>query len=40
MAMNRPVSGVTPGTTKPMKAGDVVDVEIEGVGILRNKTAK
>ena len=26
----------TPGTTKPMKPGDVVEVELEGVGILRN----
>lgn len=26
----------TPGTTKPLKAGDVVEVEIEGVGILKN----
>lgn len=27
----------TPGVTKPMKPGDVVEVEIEGVGVLRNK---
>lgn len=27
----------TPGTTKPMKPGDVVEVEIEGVGVLRNR---
>jgi 2-keto-4-pentenoate hydratase/2-oxohepta-3-ene-1,7-dioic acid hydratase in catechol pathway len=27
----------TPGKTKPMSAGDVVEVEIEGVGILRNR---
>ncbi len=26
----------TPGKTKPIKAGDVVEVEIEGVGVLRN----
>ena len=26
----------TPGKTSPMKAGDVVEVEIEGIGILRN----
>ncbi|MCP5117077.1 MAG: fumarylacetoacetate hydrolase family protein [bacterium] len=26
----------TPGSTKPMKPGDVVEVEIEGVGVLRN----
>lgn len=29
----------TPGTTKAMKPGDVVEVEIEGIGVLRN-TAK
>ncbi len=27
----------TPGTTRPMKPGDVVEVEIEGIGLLRNK---
>ena len=27
----------TPGTTKPMNPGDLVEVEVEGVGILRNK---
>jgi 2-keto-4-pentenoate hydratase/2-oxohepta-3-ene-1,7-dioic acid hydratase in catechol pathway len=27
----------TPGTTRAMKRGDVVEVEIEGVGVLRNK---
>jgi 2-keto-4-pentenoate hydratase/2-oxohepta-3-ene-1,7-dioic acid hydratase in catechol pathway len=26
----------TPQTTKPMKAGDIVEVEIEGIGLLRN----
>ncbi len=26
----------TPGATSPMKPGDVVEVEIEGIGILRN----
>ncbi len=26
----------TPGTTKPIKPGDVVEVELEGVGVLRN----
>lgn len=26
----------TPGKTKPLQAGDVVEVEIEGVGVLRN----
>lgn len=29
----------TPGTTSAMKAGDVVEVEIGGIGILRNKIA-
>jgi 2-keto-4-pentenoate hydratase/2-oxohepta-3-ene-1,7-dioic acid hydratase in catechol pathway len=27
----------TPGTTAAMKPGDVVEVEIEGIGVLRNK---
>ena len=27
----------TPGTTRPIKPGDVVEVEIEGVGVLRNR---
>ena len=27
----------TPGTTRPMKAGDVVEVELESVGVVRNK---
>jgi 2-keto-4-pentenoate hydratase/2-oxohepta-3-ene-1,7-dioic acid hydratase in catechol pathway len=26
----------TPGTTRPMKPGDVVEVEIEGIGVLKN----
>jgi 2-keto-4-pentenoate hydratase/2-oxohepta-3-ene-1,7-dioic acid hydratase in catechol pathway len=26
----------TSGTTTPIKAGDVVEVELEGVGVLRN----
>jgi 2-keto-4-pentenoate hydratase/2-oxohepta-3-ene-1,7-dioic acid hydratase in catechol pathway len=30
----------TPGTTSAMKPGDVVEVEIEGVGVLRNKVVK
>jgi 2-keto-4-pentenoate hydratase/2-oxohepta-3-ene-1,7-dioic acid hydratase in catechol pathway len=30
----------TPGTTKPMRPGDVVEIEIEGVGILLNRVAK
>ncbi|MGO4880282.1 MAG: fumarylacetoacetate hydrolase family protein [Bryobacteraceae bacterium] len=29
----------TPGNTRPMKAGDVVEVEIEGIGVLRNPVA-
>jgi 2-keto-4-pentenoate hydratase/2-oxohepta-3-ene-1,7-dioic acid hydratase in catechol pathway len=29
----------TPGTTRKMSPGDVVEVEIEGIGILRNKVA-
>ncbi len=29
----------TPGTTRPMKPGDVVEVEIEGIGLLRNPVA-
>jgi 2-keto-4-pentenoate hydratase/2-oxohepta-3-ene-1,7-dioic acid hydratase in catechol pathway len=29
----------TSGTTKPMKSGDVVEIEIEGIGVLRNKVA-
>lgn len=27
----------TPGATSPMKPGDVVEIEVEGVGILRNR---
>ena len=27
----------TPGATAPMKPGDVVEIEVEGVGILRNR---
>jgi 2-keto-4-pentenoate hydratase/2-oxohepta-3-ene-1,7-dioic acid hydratase in catechol pathway len=30
----------TPGNTKPMQPGDVVEIEIEGVGILRNRIAR
>jgi 2-keto-4-pentenoate hydratase/2-oxohepta-3-ene-1,7-dioic acid hydratase in catechol pathway len=26
----------TPGSTKPMKPGDTVEVEVEGIGVLRN----
>jgi len=29
----------TPGTTRPMKPGDVVEIEIEGVGVLRYTVA-
>jgi 2-keto-4-pentenoate hydratase/2-oxohepta-3-ene-1,7-dioic acid hydratase in catechol pathway len=29
----------TPGTTTPLKPGDVVEVEIEGVGVLQNPVA-
>ncbi len=29
----------TPGTTRAMKPGDVVEVEIEGIGVLRNPVA-
>jgi 2-keto-4-pentenoate hydratase/2-oxohepta-3-ene-1,7-dioic acid hydratase in catechol pathway len=27
----------TPGATKPMKDGDIVEIEIEGIGVLRNE---
>ena len=30
----------TPGSTKPMNPGDTVEVEVEGVGVLRNKVAR
>lgn len=30
----------TPGTTKAIKPGDVVEVSLEGVGVLRNRVAK
>ncbi len=29
----------TPGKTSPLKSGDVVEVQIEGIGTLRNKVA-
>lgn len=29
----------TPGTTGQIKAGDIVEVELEGVGILKNSVA-
>ena len=27
----------TPGKTQPMQIGDIVEVEIEGVGVLKNR---
>ncbi len=30
----------TPGKTSPMKVGDTVEIEIEGIGVLRNKIAQ
>lgn len=30
----------TPGTTRQMKPGDVVEVELEGVGVLRNRVVR
>jgi len=30
----------TPGTTSPVKPGDIIEVELQGVGILRNTVAK
>jgi 2-keto-4-pentenoate hydratase/2-oxohepta-3-ene-1,7-dioic acid hydratase in catechol pathway len=30
----------TPGTTKAMAAGDVVEIDVEGVGVLRNKVVR
>lgn len=30
----------TPGTTKQIKAGDLVEVEVEGVGVLRNRVTQ
>jgi 2-keto-4-pentenoate hydratase/2-oxohepta-3-ene-1,7-dioic acid hydratase in catechol pathway len=30
----------TPGTTQAMEPGDVVEVELEGVGVLRNTVAQ
>ena len=30
----------TPGTTRAMAEGDVVEVEVEGVGILRNQVVQ
>ena len=30
----------TPGSTKPMQPGEVVEIEVEGVGVLRNRIAR
>jgi 2-keto-4-pentenoate hydratase/2-oxohepta-3-ene-1,7-dioic acid hydratase in catechol pathway len=30
----------TPGTTRPIKSGDTVEVEVEGVGVLRNRVVQ
>ena len=30
----------TPGSTRGMKAGDIVEVEVEGVGVLRNRLVR
>ena len=30
----------TPGTTRAMQHGDVVEIEVEGVGVLRNPVVK
>ena len=30
----------TPGTTRQMKAGDTVEIEVEGVGVLRNRVVQ
>ena len=30
----------TPGTTAAMQPGDVVEVQIEGIGVLRNRVVK
>ena len=30
----------TPGNTKPMAPGDIIEVEVEGVGVLRNRIAR
>jgi 2-keto-4-pentenoate hydratase/2-oxohepta-3-ene-1,7-dioic acid hydratase in catechol pathway len=30
----------TPGVTRPMKPGDVVEVELEGIGVLSNPVTK
>ena len=30
----------TPGTTKPMQPGELIEIAVEGVGVLRNRVAK
>ena len=30
----------TPGATKPIRAGDVIEIELEGVGVLRNRVVQ
>jgi 2-keto-4-pentenoate hydratase/2-oxohepta-3-ene-1,7-dioic acid hydratase in catechol pathway len=30
----------TPGSTKPMKTGDLVEIDIEGIGVLKNEVAR
>ena len=30
----------TPGNTKPMNPGDVIEIEVEGVGVLHNRIAQ
>ena len=30
----------TPGNTKPMQPGDLIEIEVEGVGVLRNRIAR
>ena len=30
----------TPGSTKPMQPGDLIEIEVEGVGVLRNRIAR
>ena len=30
----------TPGNTKPMQPGDTIEIEVEGVGVLRNRIAR
>ena len=30
----------TPGNTKAMSPGDIVEIEVEGVGVLRNRISR